>query len=313
MSTSEKLISVVIPSYNHEKYISEAIKSVLGQDYSNFELIIIDDGSQDNSDKIITSFKDSRIKYIKQENSGAHASINRGLEISSGDYLSILNSDDVYTRNRFKEMSKILDTNKSIDFICSYIEIINQNGKKLGIKEGFKNLDPWPMQNPEKTFKKTNDFKKNLLMSNFIATTSNMFFRRNIYDTIGGMRNLRFAHDWDFALRVAEKFECYLLEKPVLKYRIHNNNTISSNKKWMLFEIVWVFVANINKFKNIILDDENEIFTLLDSMNFQCNDKLVWGLKCYIDFLKSNGVVNAEEILLDNKELREKFLEYIIE
>ena len=81
----------------------------------------------------------------------------------------------------------------------------------------------------------------------------------------------------------------------------------------MLFEIVWVFVANINKFKNIILDDENEIFTLLDSMNFQCNDKLVWGLKCYIDFLKSNGVVNAEEILLDNKELREKFLEYIIE
>ena len=127
------------------------------------------------------------------------------------------------------------------------------------------------------------------------------------------MRNLRFAHDWDFALRVAEKFECYLLEKPVLKYRIHNNNTISSNKKWMLFEIVWVFVANINKFKNIILDDENEIFTLLDSMNFQCNDKLVWGLKCYIDFLKSNGVVNAEEILLDNKELREKFLEYIIE
>ena len=313
MSTSEKLISVVIPSYNHEKYISEAIKSVLGQDYSNFELIIIDDGSQDNSDKIITSFKDSRIKYIKQENSGAHASINRGLEISSGDYLSILNSDDVYTRNRFKEMSKILDTNKSIDFICSYIEIINQNGKKLGIKEGFKNLDPWPMQNPEKTFKKTNDFKKNLLMSNFIATTSNMFFRRNVYDTIGGMRNLRFAHDWDFALRVAEKFECYLLEKPVLKYRIHNNNTISSNKKWMLFEIVWVFVANINKFKNIILDDENEIFTLLDSMNFQCNDKLVWGLKCYIDFLKSNGVVNAEEILLDNKELREKFLEYIIE
>ena len=313
MSTSEKLISVVIPSYNHEKYISEAIKSVLGQDYSNFELIIIDDGSQDNSDKIITSFKDSRIKYIKQENSGAHASINRGLEISSGDYLSILNSDDVYTRNRFKEMSKILDTNKSIDFICSYIEIINQNGKKLGIKEGFKNLDPWPMQNPEKTFKKTNDFKKNLLMSNFIATTSNMFFRRNVYDTIGGMRNLRFAHDWDFALRVAEKFECYLLEKPVLKYRIHNNNTISSNKKWMLFEIVWVFVANINKFKNIILDDENEIFTLLDSMHFQCNDKLVWGLKCYIDFLKSNGVVNAEEILLDNKELREKFLEYIIE
>ena len=209
MSTSEKLISVVIPSYNHEKYISEAIKSVLGQDYSNFELIIIDDGSQDNSDKIITSFKDSRIKYIKQENSGAHASINRGLEVSSGDYLSILNSDDVYTRNRFKEMSKILDTNKSIDFICSYIEIINQNGKKLGIKEGFKNLDPWPMQNPEKTFKKTNDFKKNLLMSNFIATTSNMFFRRNVYDTIGGMRNLRFAHDWDFALRVAEKFECY--------------------------------------------------------------------------------------------------------
>ena len=313
MSINEKLISVVIPSYNHEKYIGEAIKSVLEQEYSNFELIIVDDGSQDNSDKIITSFKDSRIKYIKQENRGAHAAINRGLEITNGEYLSILNSDDVYVSDRFKKMSNILDTNKNIDFISSYIEIINQNGKKLGVKKGFENLDPWPIQNPEKTFKKTNSFKKNLLMSNFISTTSNMFFRRNVYNIIGGMRNLRFAHDWDFALRVAEKFECYLLEKPVLKYRIHNNNTISSNKKWMLFEIVWVFVANINKFKNIILEDENEIFTLLNSMNFQGNDKLVWGLKYYIDFLRSNGVVNAEEILLDNQTLREKFLEYIIE
>lgn len=104
MNKNNPKISVIIPLYHHEKYIEEAIYSVLEQTFSDFELIIINDGSTDKSEEVVKSIKDDRIKYCYQDNQGAHNTINRGIQLAQGEYVSILNSDDVYYKNRFVEL-----------------------------------------------------------------------------------------------------------------------------------------------------------------------------------------------------------------
>ena len=95
------LISVVIPAYNHEKFIGAAIDSVLGQTVADFELIVIDDGSTDGTAAVVQKYDDPRLSFYHQENQDAFNTINRGLGMARGRYISILNSDDVYTTDRF--------------------------------------------------------------------------------------------------------------------------------------------------------------------------------------------------------------------
>ncbi len=314
LKKEKPLLSVVIPSYNHEKFIGQAIDSVLAQTYDNLELIIIDDGSKDNSVELIKSYTDKRITLVVQENAGAHNAINKGLEIARGEYLAILNSDDLFDKKRFEIMIKEMQKHKNVGFSCSYIQVIDSEGNKLGIKEGWKNMEPWLVEHPEKSFKATDDFALNLIMSNFTSTTSNFLFTRELYEKIGGMRNLRFAHDWDFALRAAEVTECLMIEKPLIEYRIHNSNTISSNRKWMLFEIAWMWATNIERFFNnkiFVGNDYSSIFSIAESLNLQGNDKVFWMIKVFIDSQKAKGISNPEEILLDNEVLRNQMLEYV--
>lgn len=314
---SEDLLSIVIPLYNHELFIGEAIESVLAQTWSNWELIIVDDGSVDASVQIARSHQDSRIHIYTQENTGAHHAINRGLTIAKGKYLAILNSDDVYEPNRFELMIREMKKNPEVDFLCSYMYVIDDQGKRLGIKEGWNNMEPWLVPHPEKSFKSGKSFKLHLLMENFISTTSNFLFTRKLYEQTGGMRNLRFVHDWDFALRASEIAECRIIEKPLMRYRVHPSNTISSNRKWMLFEIAWIWAANLERFYGTLLfkDDNSfdDIFSLAESINLQDNDRIFWLIKTFIDAQRKRGVEHPEEILLDNDELRNKFLAYIEE
>ena len=315
--TEGKLLSIIIPSYNHELYIGEAIHSVVNQTYQNWELIIIDDGSKDQSVNVIKKFRDSRIRLIEQENQGAHNAINRGLKEANGEYLAILNSDDVFEKERFAVMITEMEKDANIGFMCSYIRVINSQGKDLGVKQGWKNMEPWLVPNKELSFAATDDFKLNLIMSNFTSTTSNFLFTRSLYEKIGGMRNLRFAHDWDFALRAAEVMECKMIEKPLLKYRVHETNTISSDRKWMLFEIAWMWAANLERFYGTLLfknkDNKNDIITLVESLNLQGNDRIFWIIKSFIDAQRKLGVECPEEVLLEDAELRNKLLQYVVE
>lgn len=314
---SGPLLSIIIPLYNHEKFIGQAIESVINQTYQSWELIIIDDGSKDNSVKVAKKYNDPRIKLIEQENAGAHNAINRGLNMAEGEYLAILNSDDMYEKDRFEIMIDEMEKNSEIGFMCSYITVINDGGKKLGIKEGWNNMEPWQVTHPELSFKQSNDFKKNLLMTNFTSTTSNFLFQRSLYEKIGGMRNLRFAHDWDFALRAAEVTECRIMERPLMQYRVHDSNTISSNRKWMLFEIAWMWATNIKRFYGTLLfkgeNSEWDIINLIESINLQGNDKIFWIILMFIEAQDKLGVTHPEEILLDNDELRNRLLEYVVE
>ena len=97
------VISVLIPAYNHEKYIRGTIESVLGQTYRDLEVVVINDGSTDGTDSAIREYKDSRVVYISRENRGAHNTINQAIALAQGEYVSILNSDDVYEADRLEK------------------------------------------------------------------------------------------------------------------------------------------------------------------------------------------------------------------
>lgn len=313
------LISVVMPSYNHSRYVMEAARSVLSQTYQNLELIVIDDGSSDNSVDLLRTIDDSRLHLEVQENRGAHAAINRGLEMAQGDYLAIINSDDVFDPRRLTECLRLMDVEQS-DFACTWIRVVDAEGNEKGIKQAWKNMLPsWASKAKECVYWEGNDFALNLLSSNFVSTTSNMIFRRTVFERIGGMRNLRFSHDWDFMLRLAPEFTCSVVPLPLMDYRLHGSNTISSNRKWMLFEVIWTLAANLHRFegRNLFSGQadtavrEAQIRTFANSVHVNELNKLFWIVSAYIRSRRADVGDAADTELLDDAALRQIFIDMI--
>lgn len=238
-------VSVVIPSYNHAAYIEQAIQTILSQTYRDLELIIVDDGSSDASPSILSKIHNEKVRVVFQQNQGAHAAINQGLSMARGQYLAILNSDDAYVPQRIEKAIDIMEANPKIGLVSSYIEIVDSTGKSLGVKQGYKNCPPWTLDRPEKSFRALNNLGLALLTENYLATTSNYVFPRTIYQKVGEFRPLRYTHDWDFALRLARIAEIYMIEEPLLQYRVHPKNTIKEDKATMIFEICWTIAVNV--------------------------------------------------------------------
>ena len=310
------MVSVIIPSYNHAPYLRDAVESVLTQSYQNLELIVLDDGSKDASVEYLKSVTDPRFSFSSHENIGAHATINKGLSRARGEFFAVLNSDDMFAPSRLEKIIEEFRENPSCGLVCTWIDCINDKGKSLGVKQGWKSMAPWPVAHPHATFQATDDFLLNLVMSNFISTTSNMVFRSSVYQKLGGMRNLRFAHDWDFALRVALSYPCKILEEALMKYRIHSSNTISSHRKHMLFEIVWIYAMHLPALGSRIFGEvpnPARIQILLESINLQSNDRLLWALQAFISHAAASGDPSPELQFLENTPLRESFFSYITE
>jgi len=128
--TNSKSVSIILPSYNAEKYISESIKSVLCQTHKDLELIIINDGSTDNTEKIIQSFSDLRITYIRQENKGVSAARNVGLAQMKGNYFCFLDADDLLPPRSIEDRLKVFQSNENIDFVDGVVIYYNKKFTK---------------------------------------------------------------------------------------------------------------------------------------------------------------------------------------
>ena len=103
------LVSVLMPAYDGEAYIQQAIESVIAQTYPNWELIVVDDGSTDNTAGIVATYEDPRIRYTYQENRGQAAALNRGLDLAQGEYVTTLDTDDWFTPNSLLDRARFLD------------------------------------------------------------------------------------------------------------------------------------------------------------------------------------------------------------
>lgn len=259
-------ISVVIPLYNHEKYIYRTISSVLNQSYSDLELIIINDGSIDGSEEVVKDIKDERIKYFYQENKGAYKTINRGISLSKGDYISILNSDDIYCNDRLTECLRVIEANKQLSAVFSEVEFIDENDQSMEIlrapEEIFSNFYF------DHTFTGEEEIFLKLLMGNFLVSTSNLFCRREVFDKIGYFSNFQFAHDYEFFLRLSYHCKVFHIKTPLLKYRIHSLSSFKANEAETQFEVAIILKDVILKYLIKKGDEDKRIDNLLYLFNF---------------------------------------------
>lgn len=263
-------VSVIIPAYNHEKFIGPAIDSVLGQSCQDFELIIVDDGSTDNTASVIKGYDDSRIRYFYQENQDAFNTINRGMGLATGEYLAILNSDDIYSLDR---LQRLLDVQKQTGAQCLFSDVIpiSDSGKEFADPDFGWNV--WHQKNRD-FFKKSGDLYSAFLKGNFMVTTSNLFMTRVAAEKVGAFCSLRYLHDYDFIFRMMLAFPDqvhYLSDEKLLYYRIHDGNTLGEAavtgreqdqdviRKYMLARIPEKFRSYVNAGSDRLVELQQEL------------------------------------------------------
>jgi glycosyltransferase involved in cell wall biosynthesis len=218
-------VSVVIPLYNHDRFVASTIWSVLNQSVSPCEIIVIDDGSSDRSAEIAQALaeKHRTVKFWSRPNQGAHSTINEGITAATGEFISVLNSDDLYHPNRLEQCLTILDQHPEISAVFSALSFIDENGRKR--------RNRW-YEGARAFYDQIGDLGLALLNGNFLMTTSNLIARRSAFQDVGPFANLRYAHDLDFFLRLyIHGKKMYLIDEPLLQYRLHASNTISENPR----------------------------------------------------------------------------------
>ncbi len=207
-------ISVIIPVYNSEKTIRETIESVLNQTFTDFELIIINDGSQDSSLEIISSIQDTRLKVFSYPNAGVSASRNRGIAQASGEFIAFLDSDDLWTADKLESQLQALQANPHAAVAYSWTDYIDRTGKFVC---------------PGNHVTADGDVYEQLLLQNFLENGSTPLIRKEALIKVGDFDESLFGpEDWDIYLRLAANYQFVAVPKVQVLYRI-SANSVSSN------------------------------------------------------------------------------------
>lgn len=218
----EPKVCVIMPCYNGEKFIGEAIESVLNQTYKNWELIIVDDGSTDNSKEVIKRyFNDHRIKYIAhKENRGIPAARNTGIKASKGEYIAFLDQDDIWLPEKLKEQIETFNMGGDQETGLVFSDIMHLIGDETIRPE-------WPSKYVPNNLriKSKEEVLKSLFLQNFIPSIS-VIVRKDCFDRLGLLNEniTGGADDYDFWLRISGHFKIIYINKPFVKKRIHENN-----------------------------------------------------------------------------------------
>ena len=209
-------ISVVMSVYNAEKYIKEAIQSILNQTYQDFEFIIVNDGSTDNTLYVMEEVKDHRIKIINNpENIGLTRSLNKGIAASKGEYIARMDADDVSLPLRFETQIKFLSKNPEYALVGSSFYQIDEAGKTVSFT---------------KVLTDNNEIHSNLISQNWFGHGSVMMRKTAFLKCGGYSTEFKYAQDYDLWLRMIEKFKVANLDEPLYSWRMLKES-ISTNKK----------------------------------------------------------------------------------
>lgn len=205
------LVSIIMPSYNTAPYIKETIQSVLDQTYQNWELIIVDDCSTDNTDEVVASIKDERIRYLKNEkNSGAAVSRNRALREAKGRWIAFLDSDDLWMPEKLGKQIGFMEKN-GYSFSYTNYEEIDIEGKETGVK----------VTGPRKVTKTG--------MFNYCwLGCLTVMYDRNVVGLIQ-IEDIKKNNDYAMWLKACKKADCYLLDEYLGKYRKGRAGSVSTH------------------------------------------------------------------------------------
>lgn len=206
--TSQPLVSVVITCYNQARFLGETIESVSAQTYQNYEVVLVDDESPDDTQAVVARYP--WVRYIKQKNQGVVAARNRGLRESRGEYIVFIDGDDRLLPNALQHGVRNLDSNQRCAFISGHCRFIAADGS--------------PLPTPKQPLVERNHYQF-LLQDNYIWMPAKVMYRRAILEAVGGFDpRADHASDYELYMRIARQFPVLCDEVDVAEYRLHGNN-----------------------------------------------------------------------------------------
>ncbi|MBI5471069.1 MAG: glycosyltransferase [Ignavibacteriae bacterium] len=233
-------VSVVFPVYNGERYVREAIESILRQTFADFELIVVDDGSNDATPAIIKSFTDSRIRVLTNpRNVGIIATLNRAIRDAEGEFVCRMDADDIAAPERLQVQMEFLRLHPNVAMVGSNVVIIDESGVTIATEE-------LPQSNAE--------IRSAMFVHNPFAHGSVML-RRDVLNAVGAYDN-RFLHneDYDLWLRIASQFEVANISLPLLKRRVHPESITSAKQTELTgYRVRTLTHAVVHYFRNPLL------------------------------------------------------------
>ncbi|MBW4608850.1 MAG: glycosyltransferase [Hassallia sp. WJT32-NPBG1] len=201
-------VSVIIPAYNALAYLAETVDSVFKQTFSDWELLIVDDGSSDGTAAWARQITDSRVRLICQKNQGSSVARNTGITAAKGEYIALLDADDLWEPTKLEKQVRFLEENPSIGLVDTWTILINQKGKSTGrIIVSSAEGDVW---------KQLVQFKP------VCCCDSTPLIRRSCFDNVGLFNpDLPYLEDLDMWIRLAGRYEFAAIKEPLVRYRQH--------------------------------------------------------------------------------------------
>lgn len=236
------MVTVIIPVYNGEKFIEEAIISVLNQTYKDMEVLVIDDGSEDGTSEIVKKYE-PKVKYIYQSNKGPSAARNLGMDLAKGEYLAFLDADDTYEPTKIEKQVMILNTYPDVDVVYADANMMDVNGNLQGIYKS------------EWCFDDHKDFLAMLIFRQIVPMPPAIMIRKKCYlEGISYNSDYVHAEDYDFIIRLAQKYHFKYLKEPLYNYRRHSDNLTNNRRKQLDAEIRIIQDLGIDRITQIVKD-----------------------------------------------------------
>ena len=217
-------VSIIIPTYNRAKCILNSIESVLNQTYPFFELLIVDDGSTDNTEEVVHGIEDDRVKYIKMpQNGGAAAARNYGISVAQYDYIAFQDSDDWWDPEKLDKEMRCITSNPSFAMVYCQMRCIEVNEKGAGKEIAITPADAVPDSI------KSGRIYEYLLKANYVGAPT-MLIRRECLDKVGRFDEAYNAlEDWDLVLRISRDYPIGFVAEPLFTYNMQPADSVSYN------------------------------------------------------------------------------------
>ena len=212
MSQWSPKASIIIPTYNRARYSPEAVESALSQTYPNIEVIVVNDGSTDDTEQVLTSYM-KHICYIKQENGGCAAAKNRGLEVAEGEFFNLLDDDDRIHPEKIQRQIEAFQKKPNLGIVATAINLISEKGEITGC------FIP-PLIGPETQVLQ--------ILRRCLINQSSALFHRRCYEKLGGFRQDH-SDDYDFWMRASLHYPIQILPEILTDYRLHPNQLTKKN------------------------------------------------------------------------------------
>lgn len=261
------MISIVIPLYNKERYIEKTLNSVLRQSFGNFEIILVDDGSTDQSINLINKFKDDRVKVISIENSGVSNARNVGIRNAKYDWIALLDADDIWDGIYLEKVVEVINNNSLVNIISTnYYKCYRNNSNVVAF-----------------------DLQSGIITS-YLAyntlTSSSAIIHKSVFNEVGGFNiDIKYGEDQDMWLRASLKYDIFFISEPLVFYNLsdhfqfnldYSNRVLRNDFLWHIDSIdnnsiVWLEYKNLYLLKNLkpyyVCDNHlNAVLGLLDQV-----------------------------------------------